>query len=226
MKKPKKTNVFIVDDHWIIIQGIQGVLSDHDEFDIIGHTTDGLDAVKQVKSLKPDIAVIDIAMPNFNGIEATYEIRKTCPSVKIIVYSMSSDKEHVLALFKAGISGYVLKQEPLEDLLMAMETVRGGGVYYSHTVEKHIRNHMKELELGNAVHVMELEDGIARLSFREKEVFPLLADGKTIHEIADILCISPKTVETHKYNIMEKLGVSTIAGLTKIAIKKDLIKIE
>jgi len=225
MTKSKKTTLYIVDDHRIVIQGIRGVLSDHDDFQIIGHSTDGLDAVNQIRSLKPDIVIMDISMPNFNGIEVTHEIRKSRSSTKIIIYSMSSEKEHVLSAFKSGISGYVLKEEALEDLLMALKTVRGGGTYYSRTIEKHIRTHLKELELG-AVHGTEIGNDISRLSHREMEIFPLLADGKSIRDISKILCISPKTVESHKYNIMEKLGVSSIAALTKLAIKKDLIKIE
>lgn len=224
--KNKITKVFIVDDHMIVIQGIRGVLSDYDDFQIIGHSTDGLDAVNQIRSLKPDIVIMDISMPNFNGLEATIEIRKFRSSTKIIIYSMSSEKEHVLSLFKSGISGYVLKDEPLEDLLMALETVRGDGTYYSRIIEKHIRTHLKELELGYAAQGMRVGNDISRLSHREMEIFPLLADGKSIRDIGKILCISPKTVESHKYNIMEKLGVSSIAALTKLAIKKDLIKIE
>jgi DNA-binding NarL/FixJ family response regulator len=226
MAKRKKTKIFLVDDHIVVIEGIRKYLSDKSNFEVIGHSTDGKDAVKQVKSLKPDIVVMDVLMPNFNGIQATYEITKSRVPTKIIVYSMSSDKEYTLALFKAGISGYVLKEDPLEDLLRSLQAVESGDTYYSRIVEKHIRTHMQELELGDAVRVMEVEDGIARLSFREKEVFPLLADGKSIKEIAEILHISPKTVESHKYNIMEKLGVSSVASLTKIAIKKDLISIE
>ncbi|MFC1885857.1 response regulator transcription factor [Thermodesulfobacteriota bacterium] len=131
MTKRKKTKTFLVDDHIVVLQGIRAVLEDSTAFEIIGHTTDGLNAVNQVKDLKPDIVVMDISMPSFNGIEATYEIRKSCPSVKIIVYSMSSDKQHVLSLFKAGISGYVLKEDPLDDLIRALETVIRGGTYYS-----------------------------------------------------------------------------------------------
>jgi DNA-binding NarL/FixJ family response regulator len=226
MAKRKKTTIYLVDDHMVVIEGIRMYLSGNADFEIVGHTASGRDAVKQVKSLKPDIVIMDIFMPDFNGILATYEIKKSRVKTKIIAYSMSSDKEHVLSLFKAGASGFVLKGDSLEDLLRALEAVKSGGTYYSRIAEKHIRDHMRELELGDAARVMEIDNGIARLSLREKEVFPLLADGRSIKEIAEILCISPKTVESHKYNIMGKLGVSSMASLTKLAIQKGLINIE
>jgi len=226
MGTQRKTTVFLVDDHEVVIEGIKRIMEGNANFEIIGHAANGLEAIKQVKSLKPNIVIMDIAMPNFNGIEATYEILvKSGLDVKIIIYSMISDMEPLISLFKAGISGYVLKDEPIEDLIRALETVEKGHTYHFRTFDHMIRNHIRSLELGGATHVIEPEDSIANLSFREKEVFILLADGESIKEIADTLCISPKTVESHKYNIMEKLNVSSLADLTKIAIKKKLIQV-
>jgi DNA-binding NarL/FixJ family response regulator len=124
-----------------------------------------------------------------------------------------------------GISGYVLKREPLQDLVRAVKLVRDGGTYFTDTVRKVLQEHMDELTLAGLAEVRELNNGVAKLTVREKEIFALLADGLTPKEIANRLCISPKTVETHKYNIMEKLEVSTVAQLTKIAVKKNLIDI-
>ncbi|MFO7965845.1 MAG: response regulator transcription factor [Desulfobacterales bacterium] len=224
--KQKKTRVFLVDDHRVVVEGIRNYLADKGDFEVIGYSIDGRDAVRQVRALKPDIVIMDVFMPNFNGVEAAYEITKSGLPTKIVAYTMSSDKEHVLSFFRAGISGYVLKEDALEDLLRALEAVKSGGTYYSRIVDKHIRTRMQSLERGDAAGVTAPEDGIGRLSFREKEILPMLADGKNSREIAEVLHISPKTVESHKYNIMEKLGVSTVAALTKIAIKEKLIKIE
>jgi DNA-binding NarL/FixJ family response regulator len=134
---------------------------------------------------------------------------------------MYTDTAHAVNLFRQGVSAYVLKGEPISDLLLALKSVREGGTYFSAVVNESIREHMELLELGGGKSAREVQDGIALLSIREKEVFPLLADGKNIREIAERLCISPKTVETHKYNILEKLGVESIADLTKIALKRS-----
>jgi DNA-binding NarL/FixJ family response regulator len=138
---------------------------------------------------------------------------------------MHSDKEYILSLYRAGISGYLFKDEPMSDLVLALRAVAAGGTYYSEVADEVIHGHMQDLELGDTKKAAEMRDGIAKLSLREKEVFPLLADGMTIKEIAGTLGISPKTVETHKYNIMEKLNVNSIAQLTKIALQKNLIKL-
>jgi DNA-binding NarL/FixJ family response regulator len=124
-----------------------------------------------------------------------------------------------------GISGYVLKREPIEDLVLAVKVIRNGGTYFSKTVRKVLQEHMDTLTMGDLADVREIQNGVAKLTIREKEIFALLADGLTPRKIAKRLCISPKTVETHKYNIMEKLEVSSVAQLTKIAVKKNLIEI-
>jgi DNA-binding NarL/FixJ family response regulator len=169
--------------------------------------------------------VTDISMPNLNGIEATYDIKKSNEKIRIVIFSMYSDKEYVLSLFRAGISGYVLKEESVSDLILALKSVKGGGTYFSKVIQKSIRHHMEDLELGDRETAREVEDGLIRLSAREKEVFPLLADGLSAREISKRLGISPKTVESHKYNIMEKLNVTSVAALTKIALRKKLIKL-
>jgi DNA-binding NarL/FixJ family response regulator len=220
-----KTRVLIVDDHWVVVNGIKAALEEHEEFEVAGTASDGLQAVKSVKSLKPDIVIMDISMPNLNGIGATYDIKKFNKNIRIVIFSMFSDKEYVLSLFRAGISGYILKEESVADLILALKSVRGGGTYYSKSIQKTIQEHMEDLELGHRKTAREIEDGLIRLSVREKEVFPLLADGLSAKEIAERLGISPKTAESHKYNIMEKLNATSVADLTKIALKKNLIKL-
>jgi DNA-binding NarL/FixJ family response regulator len=220
-----KTKVLIVDDHMIVVEGVKKLLSEQPDFEVVGTASDGLEAVRQTKALKPDIVIMDIAMPNVDGIQATQEIKKWNDQICVVIFTMYTDTAHAVNLFRQGVSAYVLKGEPISDLLLALRSVREGGTYFSAVVNESIREHMELLELGGGKSAREVRDGIALLSVREKEVFPLLADGRNIREIAERLCISPKTVETHKYNIMEKLGVESIADLTKIALKKKLIKL-
>jgi DNA-binding NarL/FixJ family response regulator len=172
-----RTKVLIVDDHWAVVDGIKAALAKHEKFEVAGTASDGLQAVKKVKSLRPDIVIMDISMPNLNGIEAAYEIKKFNKDIRIVIFSMYSDKEYVLSLFRAGISGYVLKEETISDLIVCLESVRGGGIYYSESVQKILQHHMQDLEMGDRETAREIEDGLIRLSIREKEVFPLLADG-------------------------------------------------
>ncbi len=215
-----KTKILIVDDHRVVIEGIKSALQDYPEFEVVGEAVDGLQSVELAKSLRPDIVLMDVSMPNLNGIEATKQIKQFSPEIKIIIYTMYSDKEFVIDLFKAGISAYVLKDDPLSDLVLALNAVKGGGTYFSTMAPTILLRHVQDLESQTTS-----MDSFNSLSRREREIFCLLADGKPIKGIAGQLDLSPKTVETHKYNIMEKLGVRSMAELTKIGIKKQLIKI-
>ncbi len=218
-----KTKILIIDDHAVVLAGIRAALKREPDLEIVGSATDGLKAVPMIKSLRPDIVIMDISMPHLDGVAATHEIKKWNEGIRVLIYTMYSDREYIVSLFRMGVNGYVLKGEPMEDLILAVNAVREGGTYYSGSVQEVLRHHMAELELGDGAKALEVQNGVARLSIREKEVFVLLADGMTPKEIAGRLYISPKTVETHKYNIMEKLNVSSVAQLTKIAIKKRLI---
>lgn len=219
----EKTRVLIADDHSVVIEGIESVLNNEADFEVVGSVKDGSRVLSMVKSVGPDIVILDISMPGLDGIGAAQEIRKWDEKIRILIYSMSSSRRHITSLFRIGVSAYVLKEEPLSELLLALESIKQGAAFYSTFVRQVLQEHMKELELGEGNEVVEVKNGISNLSRREKEVFVLLADGLKPREIAERLCISPKTVETHKYNIMEKLNVSSIAHLTKIALRKDLI---
>jgi DNA-binding NarL/FixJ family response regulator len=220
-----KTRILIADDHRIVAEGIATFLSHESDFEVLGSATDGRKAISMLKSLHPDIIILDLSMPDLDGIEAAYEIRSFDQHVQILIYTMSVTKAHVTAVFKAGVGGYVLKSEPLEELLMALRALREGATFYSRPVQRILQEHIKELELGEGNNASPAQKGIATLSVREKEVFILLADGFTVKEIAHRLSISPKTVESHKYNIMDKLNLNSIAEFTKIALKKKLIQI-
>ena len=216
----EKVKILIVDDHRVVIEGIKSSLQEHPEFEVVGEAGDGLEAVECVKTLKPDIVIMDISMPNLNGMEATRQINQLSTETPIVIYTMYSDKELVIDLFKAGVSAYVLKDDPLSDLILALKAVKGGGTYFSTMAPTILLRHMEELEEKTTE-----EDSFDALSQREKEVFLLLAEGKSIKGIAGDLFISPKTVESHKYNIMEKLQAISVVDLTKIAIRKKLIKV-
>ena len=215
-----KTKILIVDDHSVVIQGIKSALQEHPEFEVVGEAMDGLQAIENVKSLGPEIVIMDISMPNLNGIEATRKIKGLNPEIQIVIYTMYSDKEFVIDLFKAGISAYVLKDDPLSDLILALKAVKGGGTYFSTMAPTILLQHIDEMEVKTTS-----KHSFDSLSQREREVFLHLAEGKGIKEIADQLFISPKTVESHKYNIMEKLQAASVVDLTKIAIRKNLIKV-
>jgi DNA-binding NarL/FixJ family response regulator len=221
----EKAKVLLVDDHMVVLEGIKRVISEQADFEVAGTASDGLEAIRKAKDLKPDIVVMDIGMPNLDGVQATHEIKKWDDRISVIIFTMYTDAAYAVSLFKEGISAYVLKLDHISDLLLALRAVREGGTYFSAAINVAIRQYLERLELEGGKAAGGVQDGLSLLSAREKEVFPLLADGKSIREIAERLFISPKTVETHKYNIMEKLGVDSIADLTKIALKKKLIEL-
>jgi DNA-binding NarL/FixJ family response regulator len=213
-----KTRILIADDHRVVIEGIRSSLRDYAEFEVVGEAFNGRQAVKLAESLQPEIVIIDISMPDLNGLDATLQIKKISPDIRVIIYTMHSDREFVVDLFKAGISAYVLKEDPMSDLILAIKAVSGGGTYFSTMTPTILLRHMKELEDGTVE-----KNGFGLLSLREREVFQLLAEWKSPKEIADTLCISPKTVESHKYNIMAKLNLSSMGDLIKLAIRKKIV---
>jgi len=217
-----KTKVLIVDDHRVVIEGIKSALSVSPDLEVIGEALNGHQAIKKAKSLKPDIVIMDISMPDLNGIDATLQIKKMDPHIKIIIFSMYSNREYVIDLFKAGISSYVLKKDPMSDLVSAIKAVERGGTYFTTISSEILLNYVKELDDNKNNNII---NGFESLSLREREVFQLLSEGKSIREIAETLGISRKTVETHKYNIMEKLHAKNITDLTMLAIKKGIIQL-
>lgn len=213
-----KTKILIADDHRVVIDGIKRVLSDHPGFEVVGEALDGYQVIEQAKTLNPDITIIDISMPGLNGIDAAMQIRKLCPDIRIIILTMYLNKEYVIDLFRAGISAYVMKEDPTSDLIFAIKAVKGGGTYFSGKASAMLIRHIKELEKVD-------KDDLQNLSLRERETFCLLAKGNSVREIAGRLCVSPKTVGTHKHNVMFKLKARTMTDLVKIAIKKKLIQL-
>lgn len=218
-KKPQK--ILIVDDHPVVLEGLKNALQKEPDFEVVGRAHDGLKAIEMVDSLRPDIVIMDNVMPHLEGLEATKQIKNKFNETRIVMYSMFSDKELVYALFQAGISGYVLKGRPVSEMILALKSVAAGGTFYSEAIGMNLRQYLSEDRPGDP----DREPIIERLSSREREVFLLLADGVPVKKIAQRLFISPKTVDTHKYNIMDKLNVTSLAQLTKIAVREKLIKL-
>lgn len=219
-KNQGKIKILLVDDHMVVVEGVKSALQGHPEFEIVGSASDGLEAVDMAKTLRPDVVLLDISIPNLNGVQATSQIKQFDNEIAVVIFTMYSDKEYIVSLFRKGISAYILKEEPMSNLILALKAVKEGGSFFSSSVRKILLGYTRELELGRGAN-----DGFEKLSARELEVFRLLADGLTVREIADLLCISPKTVESHKYNIMGKLKVQTLSDLTKIALRRKLIRV-
>jgi two-component system response regulator NreC len=210
--------IILADDHEILRHGLSRSFQHTEDIEVIGQAKDGHSAVKLAKELFPTVVVMDIGMPDLNGVEATRRIIKESPRVKVIGLSMHSSNKYVREMFKAGASGYLLKDCPFEELAKAIRTVAKGKSYISPFIgDTVIKNYLGELSEESAFTV---------LSQREREVLQLLSEGKTTKQIAGQLHISPKTVEAHRLRIMNKLDIDNIAQLTKYAIQEGLTQAE
>ena len=214
------TRILIADDHKIIRDGLQSLLEKHSGIEVVGEAETGRMAVKLAKDLIPDVVVMDIGMPDLNGIDATRQIVTDHPGVKVIALSMHSDKRFVSGILKAGASGYLLKDCAFEELAQAIKTIVLGRVYLSPAITGVI--------VDDYVHIsVEKEQSHPeKLSTREREVLQLIAEGKSTKEIAFDLSLSVKTIETHRQHIMGKLNLHSIAELTKFAIREGLTFLE
>jgi DNA-binding NarL/FixJ family response regulator len=210
--------IILADDHEILRHGLSRSLQQIKDIDVIGHAKDGHSAVELVRELSPDIVVMDIGMPDLNGVEATRQIVKESPQVKVIGLSMYSSNKYVREMFRAGASGYLLKDCPFEELVEAIKTVVEGKTYVSPSIgDMVVKDYVSKPDEASAFSV---------LSQREREVLQLLAEGKTTKQIAGRLHISPKTVEVHRLRVMNKLNIDNIAQLTKYAIQEGLTQPE
>jgi len=208
--------IIIADNHKIVLSGLRSLIEKEPDFEVIAEADNGRTAVRLSLELVPDLVVMDIAMPELNGIEATRQIIATHPGTKVIALSMHADKRYVMEMLKAGASGYLLKDNAYEELARAIHTVVGNRTYLSPQIA--------EIVIGDYVQLARGADGsvFSLLSPREREVLQLLAEGNSTAGIADRLCISVKTVETYRQHIMEKLNIRSIAELTKYAIREGL----
>ncbi len=213
-----KIKILIADDHALVREGIRALLNIHEEIEILGEASDGKEAVEKAAQLKPDMILMDIAMPGLGGLEATLEIKKSDPDIKILILSQYDDKEYVSRLLKAGVSGYILKQGVGTDLISAIRAVAKGEFYLYPSITSGVIDGF--LRKGK----VEIEDPYEKLTDREKQVLKLIGEGESHKEIATLLHISAKTVIAHQTNITEKLGLHSRAALIKFALRKGIVK--
>jgi len=210
-----KTRVLLADDHTIVAEGLASLLEP--EYELVGRVQNGRDLLRAAQELDPDVIVTDISMPLLNGIEALRQLKKAKPDVRVVFLTVHADATYVTEAFRAGASGYVLKQSAAEELRSAIRTVHEGGTYVTPLIAS---------ELGDLLAADQVKESLAVvLTPREREVLQLLAEGRSVKEIAAVLDISPRTVEFHKYNVMEKLGLRTTAELTQYAIKHGIVSV-
>ena len=203
-------DILIVDDHEIFREGIQGLIMQNPEFRVLGSAPSGRAAIQMAKDQAPDVVIMDIGLPDITGIEACRAIKQNNPQTKIIALSMHTEEDLVQEMLTAGADGYLLKDSAFQDLSVAVEQALQGGTYLSPQISSAL---VKRLHINEAT----------TLTSREQEVLKLLATGRNAKLVADDLCISIKTVETHRSNAMKKLGLNNLADLTRYAIRRGLI---
>ncbi|MGB7581190.1 MAG: response regulator transcription factor [Sedimentisphaerales bacterium] len=214
------TRILLVDDHAIIRQGLSSLLEKQPDIEVVGGVEDGRQAVDTVRQLAPDLVIMDISMPNLNGIDAARKIAEEISGVKIIALSIHSSRRFVAEMLKAGASGYILKDCLFDELMEAIKTVLGGGIYLSPKITGVvIDDYVQRLSQQGQ------PDG-PTLSDREREVLQLLAEGKSTKQIALQIHVSAKTIESNRRNIMDKLKINSVAELTKYAVREGITPLE
>ena len=213
-------SIILVDNHTIIRDGLRRLLEEESDIKVVGEADNGRQAVKIVLEKKPDIVIMDIAMQEMNGIEATRQIKKENPNIKIIALSMHSERQIVVGFLKAGASGYLLKDAESTELVEAIRKVYSGRSYFSQQISDIVLQEISDIKKDTE------EIGSAILTNRENEILQLIAEGNSVKRIAKVLFISPKTVNSHRANIMDKLNIHNIPELTKHAIKAGLTSLD
>lgn len=212
-----KIKILVVDDHAMMRDGIRALLSIYDDVEIVGEASEGREAIEKVGELAPDVAIMDIAMPGMDGLEATRRIRKKNPTVKVLVLTQYDNKEYILSAIKAGATGYVPKRALGSELVSAIRAVhRGESFLYPSAATALIEDYRQQAE----------GEPYDRLTAREREILKLVAEGHTSREIADMLSINLKTVLGHRTKIMEKLDLRNRTELIKYAMRKGLVSID
>ncbi len=216
----KKITVLLADDHTIVRQGFRLLLKAEPDITVIGEAGNGRQAVQLVRKLKPNVVIMDVAMPELNGLEATRQILKEVPATKVIILSCYNDDEYICQLSEAGAAGYLLKQTAAADMIKAVREASKGNAFFSPAVSKRLIDHYRE----TLVRGVPVKKRMDLLTTREAEVLQMVAEGKANKQIAAELCVSIKTVEKHRQQLMDKLNIHDIAGLTRYAIAKGVIE--
>jgi DNA-binding NarL/FixJ family response regulator len=213
-----KIRVLIADDHAVVRSGLRQLMGDQPDLEVVGEAGDGREALEKVKSLKPNVIVLDIAMPGVSGLEAAGLIKEAVPSCQIVVLTMHGKENFVRQVLSSGALAYVLKASPVQDVLAAVRAAHRGEYFLSSKIEAEVvgayLDHRREAP---AVRGYDL------LSEREQQIFRLVAEGNSTNQIAEVLCVSPKTVEKHRTNIMKKLGLKDRLDVVKYAVRIGII---
>jgi two-component system response regulator NreC len=216
-----KIRVLLAEDHTIVREGLRSLLEATGRVEVVGEADNGRSAVEIARELLPDVAIVDVSMPELDGVEATRQIKKAAPQVRVIVLTMHSAEVYMKEVFRAGASGYLVKKTAARDLLMAVEAVMRDEMYLSPAISKVVIDRYVEVS-GEAPS----REGYNALSDREREVLKLVAEGRTNREVADRLNVAEKTVATHRANVMRKLELHNMSELVRYAVRERLIDVD
>ncbi|HEU5231037.1 MAG TPA: response regulator transcription factor [Ktedonobacteraceae bacterium] len=215
----KKIRILLADDHTILRAGLKMMLNAQPDMEIVGEAQDGRQSIAEAQRLQPDVVLMDITMPDINGIEATKQIKKLLPDTRVLVLTMHEHDEYVFQALRAGASGYMLKEAAATDLITALRVIQSGQFYLSPTAQSvMVGDYLQRVRAG------EEKDSYSSLTEREREILKLVAEGYTNNQIAERLVISPKTVDTHRTHIMDKLNLHSRAELVKYAMRRGLLE--
>lgn len=213
-----KRKIVIAEDHTILRAGLRALLASQNGLEVIGEAGDGREAIRKVDTLQPDLLLIDLSMPKLNGIDAIREIKSQHPEIKIIVLTVHKSDEYIIAALRAGANGYMLKDASQNELLLAIDYVINGKTFLSPSISDKVVDAFLNTDKKDKPAA-----GLDNLTAREREILKLVAEGNTNKKIADHLCISLKTVEKHRSNLMKKLDLRNTAALTAYAIEKKMV---
>ena len=217
----KKTRILLVDDHQVVRRGVAGLIVDaRPDWEVCGEASTGREAIAAAASLRPDIVVMDISMPDMNGLEATREILKSNPGIEVLILSMHESEQMVHDVLGAGARGYIFKRDAGNDLIAALEALRHHKLFFTSGVSEVVLGGY----LGRTAAEAPTEGASSRLSPRERQIVKLVAESKSNKEVANILNISVKTVESHRAHIMEKLGLHSVAELVRYAVRNNIVE--
>jgi DNA-binding NarL/FixJ family response regulator len=215
-------SLLLADDHTLVRAGIRSLLKNINGFEVIAEADNGRDALKLIEQHKPDIVLLDIAMSELNGLEVASRLNKEHPDIRVIILSMHSSEEYVLQALRAGASGYLLKDSAPTELELALRAVSRGETYLSPSISKHVvDDYLRRVSSNQQVNVV--QPGVTELTPRQREILQLIAEGNSTKEIAQKLIVSVKTIESHRIQLMERLGIHDIAGLVRYAIRMGII---
>ncbi len=215
----KSIRVLLADDHTLVRAGIRSLVQALSGIQVVAEAGDGREALSLIETHQPDVAVLDIAMPGLNGLEVATQVADNFPYVRVIILSMHANEEYVLRALRAGAAGYLLKDADTAELELAIKAVTRGETYLSPAVSKHITEYVRRVGEGT-------RSALERLTPRQREVLQLVAEGHTTQEIARMMSLSVKTVETHRTQLMERLDIHDIAGLVRYAVREGLVTLE